>query len=64
MMPVMGGTATIAYIAEHFPGIPVIAASGLTTHDELAEAGGSVVRFVHKPFSLNELLDAVSSALR
>ena len=63
MMPVMGGAATIAYLAEHHPTIPIIAASGLTTHAELSESGSSVVRFMHKPYSLDELLEAVAEAL-
>jgi two-component system cell cycle sensor histidine kinase/response regulator CckA len=64
MMPGMDGAATAAYLYRHHPGIPVIAASGLTANETVAQAANPGVRsFLAKPFSRTELLAAVDDAL-
>jgi two-component system cell cycle sensor histidine kinase/response regulator CckA len=64
MMPVMDGAAVAAYLSEHHPSMPLIGASGVTaTEETLRAAHVGVRRFLTKPFSTHELLDAVRDAL-
>lgn len=64
MMPVMDGAATAAYLAEHHPHIPVVAASGLNANGGVARAAGvGVHRFIAKPFTTETLLRTVADAL-
>ena len=64
MMPVMDGAATTAYLEEHHPEIPIIAASGLTSHgDPSGAVGMGVSRFLAKPFTTSMLLTTVRDTL-
>lgn len=63
-MPVMDGAATAAYLIEHYPRIPVIAASGLNANGGVARAASSGVHaFIAKPYTTEQLLTTVVSAL-
>lgn len=65
MMPVMDGAATSAYLEEHHPHIPIIAASGLTAGGPASLAIGlGISRFMSKPYTTSELLTAVHDTLR
>lgn len=65
MMPVMDGAATTAYLEEHHPEIPIIAASGLTAHgDSSGSVGMGVSRFLPKPYTTSMLLTTVRETLR
>ncbi len=65
MMPVMDGAATSAYLEEHHPGIPIIAASGLTTQrDSMTRVGMGIARFLAKPYTTRRLLTTVRDTLR
>lgn len=65
MMPVMDGAATTAYLEEHHPEIPIIAASGLTSNAESTGAVGmGVSRFLPKPYTTSLLLTTVRDTLR
>ncbi len=64
MMPVMDGAATTAYLEEHHPEIPIIAASGLTSHgDSSGSVGMGVSRFLPKPYTTSVLLTTVRDTL-
>ena len=64
MMPVMDGAATTAYLEEHHPQIPIIAASGLTSHgDSSGSVGMGVSRFMPKPYTTSVLLTNVRDTL-
>ncbi len=64
MMPVMDGAATTAYLEEHHPEIPIIAASGLTSSSvSSAVVGMGVSRFLPKPYTTSLLLTTVSDTL-
>lgn len=63
-MPVMDGAATAAYLIEHYPHIPVIAASGLNANGGVARAASSGVHsFIAKPYTTEQLLTSVATAL-
>lgn len=65
MMPVMDGAATSAYLEEHHPEIPIIAASGLTSHaGSSGSVGMGISRFLPKPFTTSLLLTTVRDTLR
>ena len=65
MMPVMDGAVTTAYLEEHHPEIPIIAASGLTSHgDSSGSVGMGVSRFLPKPYTTSLLLRTVRDTLR
>lgn len=64
MMPVMDGAATTAYLEEHHPGIPVIAASGLTSAGGAARSAGmGVAAFLPKPYTTSLLLTTIRDVL-
>lgn len=64
MMPVMDGAATSAYLEEHFPELPVIAASGLNSNGGVARAVGmGVSRFLPKPYTTSLLLTTIRDTL-
>lgn len=64
MMPVMDGAETSAYVEEHHPDIPIIAASGLTAHANVTDAVGmGISRFLPKPYTARVLLQAVHDTL-
>ena len=64
MMPVMDGADTSAYVEEHHPNIPIIAASGLTAHADVTDGVGmGISRFLPKPYTARVLLRAVHDTL-
>lgn len=64
MMPVMDGAATSAYLEEHHPGIPIIAASGLNSGgSESRSVGMGISRFLAKPYTTSILLRTVHETL-
>lgn len=64
MMPVMDGAATTAYLEEHYPEIPVIAASGLTSAGGAARSAGmGVAAFLPKPYTTSLLLTTLRDVL-
>lgn len=65
MMPVMDGAATSAYLEEHHPHIPIIAASGFTAGGPGSSAIGlGISRFIAKPYTTSLLLTSVRDTLR
>jgi CheY-like chemotaxis protein len=64
IMPEMGGPQLVAHLAERRPGIAVIYMSGYTD-GELTDRGvvGSVVSFIEKPFSPDDLKKAIAEKL-
>ena len=65
MMPVMDGAAMSAYLEEHHPSIPIIAASGFTAGgSESPGIGLGISRFIAKPYTTNLLLTTVRDSLR
>jgi PAS domain S-box-containing protein len=63
-MPVMDGAATAAYLIDHHPRIPVIVASGLNANGGVARAASAgVSAFLAKPYTTEQLLNAVAKAL-
>jgi PAS domain S-box-containing protein len=64
-MPHMDGAATIRALRNIQPGLRVIAASGLSTHEAALKATGLEVQgFIPKPFTAASLLLALDAALR
>ncbi len=65
MMPVMDGAATSAYLEEHHPSIPIIAASGLNSGGGGSRSiGMGIARFLSKPYTTSLLLTTVRDTLR
>ncbi len=64
MMAGVGGSTTAAYLREHHPHVALVAASGLTSNQEIAQAAHPrLTHFLSKPFTADELLAAVGSTL-
>lgn len=64
MMPVMDGAATSAYLEEHHPSIPIIAASGLNSGGKGTRSiGMGIARFLAKPYTTSQLLTSVRDTL-
>lgn len=64
MMPVMDGAATSAYLEEHHPSIPIIAASGLNSGGSGSRSVGmGIARFLSKPYTTSLLLTTVRDTL-
>lgn len=64
MMPVMDGAATSAYLEEHHPHIPIIAASGLNSGGSSSRSVGmGISRFLAKPYTTGQLLTSVRDTL-
>ncbi|MFN4001782.1 PAS domain S-box protein [Microcella sp.] len=64
MMPVMDGAATSAYLEEHHPSIPIIAASGLNSGGSGERSVGmGIARFIAKPYTTSLLLTTVRDTL-
>lgn len=64
MMPVMDGAATSAYLEEHHPDLPIIAASGLSSGGDSSAVGMGIARFLAKPYTTRTLVTSVSDTLR
>jgi two-component system, cell cycle sensor histidine kinase and response regulator CckA len=63
-MPHMDGTATIRVLKKLNPALKIIAASGLSSPEQLAEINALGVNiFLSKPFTAEKLLVAISEAL-
>lgn len=64
MMPVMDGAATTAYLEEHHPEIPVVAASGLTSAGGASRSAGmGIAAFLPKPYTTSLLLTTLREVL-
>jgi len=64
MMPILDGAATTAYLEEHYPQIPVIAASGLTSAGGASRSAGmGVAAFLPKPYTTSLLLTTLRDVL-
>lgn len=61
MMPFMGGAALIAALIRLDPSIRIIAASGLSTNNDVTNAG--VRYFLAKPYTADALLSVLKTAL-
>ncbi len=65
MMPFMDGLATIKALRKINPDVKVIAASGLSTSEKVAEAAKTgMCKFLPKPFSAEQLLESISGVLK
>jgi PAS domain S-box-containing protein len=63
-MPVMDGPATIIALRSMNPAVKIIGSSGLTSAGGVAKAvGAGVTQFLHKPYSAETLLKALSLTL-
>ena len=58
-MPGMNGAVLATLIAERWPGLPVLFASGFSDTEAIERAVGKGARIVQKPFRIDELLAAV-----
>ena len=64
MMPLMDGPTTIHHLQNINPSVEIIATSGLAFNVMLAEAAElGVTKFLPKPYTCEELLDAISGAV-
>jgi PAS domain S-box-containing protein len=64
MMPLMDGATTIRTLQKINPNVSIIAVSGLSSNQQIAElSGSSVKRFLLKPYTAQELLKNVSEVL-
>lgn len=64
MMPVMDGPATIEILRKMSPRVPIIGASGLSTHEHVARASNlGVKQFLSKPYTADSLLQTLKSTL-
>ena len=66
IMPEKEGIETIMLIKDKNPGLPVIAISGVTLSDTYLQSAKrfGAVATLHKPFSKEELMEAVNKALK
>lgn len=64
MMPVMDGPTAIRHMMEIDPSVRIIATSGLTSHESVAQSGGLGTRsFLQKPYAASILLKMVRQVL-
>jgi len=64
MMPVMDGPTAIQVLRHMSPGLPIIAASGISTEHHVARASSAgATRFLPKPYTAETLLNALNEAL-
>ncbi len=63
MMPVMDGSASIRELRKVNPEIKIIAVSGLTEEDKLAEVADFANAFLSKPYSSEVLLQTIHKVL-
>ena len=61
-MPGMNGAEMAKAAREHWPGLPVVLASGYSDTDAIERAIGTHAKLIRKPFRIDELLDAVTEA--
>ncbi|MCD7744481.1 MAG: response regulator [Lachnospiraceae bacterium] len=63
-MPVMDGMALLPYLAENFPGLPLIVISGYRDFEYVKQAiSSSAVDYILKPFSREMIQDCVKTVL-
>ena len=64
MMPYMDGPATIRALQKMNPQVKIIASSGLTENSRATEAAGAGVKiFLPKPYTAEQLLNALAELL-
>jgi CheY-like chemotaxis protein len=64
MMPVMDGPATIQAVCRLRPGVPIIAASGVSQNNQIARSvGAGVQHFLSKPYTADVLLRKLAEVL-
>ncbi len=64
MMPAMDGSTTIRNLQKIDPLVKIIAVSGLSTNEKVAQAAGeSVKAFITKPYTVMDLLNTINSLL-
>ncbi|HEY9882735.1 MAG TPA: response regulator, partial [Thermosynechococcaceae cyanobacterium] len=64
MMPTMDGATAIRTLQAITPQLKIVATSGLTTHETLAEMGLQVDHCLLKPFTAPELLLTLQQQLK
>lgn len=63
-MPIMDGTQLLPYLAEHYPGMPLIVISGYRDFDYVSHAiKAQAVDYILKPFSREDIQKAVRNAI-
>lgn len=64
MMPILDGISTIRALRRINPSLPIIAASGLSSHEEVIRVSNAgVEHFLSKPYSAHQLLTMLRKAL-
>jgi PAS domain S-box-containing protein len=63
-MPVLGGRELAARVAARYPTVPVVLMSGYSERLAAASGGAQPLATLQKPFTADELRDAVAEALR
>ncbi len=62
-MPVMNGAVLASHIAERWPDLPILFASGMADTQAIERVSGKGAHIVQKPFRIDELLKAVGDLL-
>jgi CheY-like chemotaxis protein len=63
MMPVMDGSVSIRELRKAYPEVKIIAVSGLTQKDKIAEVEIQVQAFLAKPYTAEKLLNTIQGIL-
>ena len=64
MMPQMDGATTIRNLQDINPRVKIVAVSGLSANQKLAQAAGdSVKAFITKPYTVMDLLNTINGLL-
>jgi CheY-like chemotaxis protein len=63
MMPELGGEGAIKTLKLLNPQVKIIATSGITANQGVAEAAGAEATFLSKPFSADDLLNILHGVL-
>jgi DNA-binding NtrC family response regulator len=63
VMPQMSGPALAAQVARERPGTPVLYVSGYSEENAFPGGASAHGRFLHKPFTVEGLMDAVGGLL-
>ncbi|MCK5188378.1 MAG: response regulator, partial [Deltaproteobacteria bacterium] len=64
IMPVMEGAASIQALRKINPGLKIIAVSGLTENNKLANNASIVQAFLSKPYTAERLLKTIHDVLK
>ena len=63
-MPEMGGMQLLPYLAEHYPGLPLIVISGYRDFDYIKQAiSANALEYLLKPFSRDAIKEVVLKAI-